>query len=328
MIKVHATNLNIHCDVHPISRYALETLIHVLPEEFSESSLADCDCVFTNAPAAPPYCFDVRYANEITELDKPIFVFNDADGYEPDCEAMSPNTQQNFCNFIRDGRCIKGYFYREWHQGYSRPDLAFPLLTFELVGYLWNHHPKDRESWARPTNREIFLNRRFNITMAQALHTRSRVSLFKALDAIPGVNKRDLYKGGRFPAEDWMNELLTTKMAISLEGAGVKCVSHCEVPCCSILVTHDLPMEETYPWLGGVNCIKLPYFAEGGEGSFLKPEGRGTIRTNDAIKVINDYLADPHRLYDIFVLCQENARKYELGNYWKNHVAATIKKLL
>lgn len=329
MIKVFAHNLNSHGDtIHPVCRYALETLIYFMPDQFQESSLRDSDMVLTNAPACPPYSFDVRTAEQIESFKKPVFILSDADGYMPDCEGDSPDKIHNFQNFVRYYEWIKGYFYREFWEGYERPDLKFPLITFELVGYLWSKHPKDRANWGVGINREMFLGRKWDVTMAQSLGTKSRQEMFKALDGFPNCNKRDLVKAGKFPGELWMNELLTTKLAISLEGAGIKCMSDCEIPHCAILVLHGLPMRYTYSWIDGVNCIRLPYWSEGGEGSFIKPEGRGMIDAERSVFRLREALKNPDTLWNIFQACQENARNYELGNYWKNYVGANIVRLL
>lgn len=330
MIRIFPTTLNSHGEhVHPICRYALETLVHYIPDTFSAAeSLTESDCVLTCAPACPPYSLNVNLASQIVAMNKPIFVLSDADGYMPDCEGQSPNTTENFQNFIRGGNGIRAYFYREWFTDYTRPDLPFPLLPFELVGYLWNNHPKDKTDYTAGITREQFLGRKWDVLFTQSLNCQSRIALYQALEGFPNCPRRDLYKTGKQPAGDWLSEMLTAKISICLEGAGIKCVSHCEAPNCSVMAMHDIPMIETYPWIHGINCIRLPYDRDKGDGSFLHNLGRGLVNGPGAVAELKKWLSEPEKLWDLARAGFENARRYSLPEYFRNHVGANIVKYL
>jgi len=94
-MKVFATTLNTHGDkIHPLAQIVVERLCQICPETFQKvDSIADCDAVVTNAPSAPPYEFDRQKAYKIN---KPVIIFNDADGYAPDCD-----NETGFGDFVR-----------------------------------------------------------------------------------------------------------------------------------------------------------------------------------------------------------------------------------
>jgi hypothetical protein len=329
MIKIYPTTLNSHGEtIHPIAKFALDTLVYFMPDTFCESGLADCDCVLTNAPACPPYSFHVELASEIMRHKKPVFILSDADGYMPDCEGNSPNKEQNFQNFVRDYADIKAYFYREWHAGYERPDLPFPLLPFELVGYLWTRHPKDRADYTAGINKQNFMGRKWDVMFTSSLNCQSRIAMFDALKDFGNCLRVDLNKEGKKPAEIWMNELLTAKIVICLEGAGIKCVSHCEAPHAALMAMHDIPMVESYPWVHQENCIRLVYERDKGEGHFIHHRGRGLIDAERSVFRLKQALSNPDMLWEIAERGFENARRYSLANYYRNHIGANIQKYL
>lgn len=334
MIKVLATTLNTFAGnnpygVHPVCHFALDTLVHYCPEQFEKtSSLAECDAVLTSAPAAPPYSFDQRFGNEIVAARKPVFVINDADGAMPDCEPNSPTKEFNFQNFVRGGNGIRAYWYREWFQGYERPDLPFPLLTFELVGYLWTNHPKDKDDWFSKDTLDQFKARPNNILFAQSAGCESRKALFEALKDRPQCSVRDLLKTGKAPATSFLWEQSQAKITIALEGAGVKCCSTHEAPLNSVMAMGDIAMNWTYPWIDGENCIRLMYDKNQGEGSLVHNFGRGLVNANFSLTKLIAHLDFPERLYNVMQRGIETARKYSLPEYYKNWIGANIIKYL
>lgn len=325
MIKVFATTLNVHDRVHPVARYALETLAWADPDRFLvTASISDSDCVLVNAPACAPYVFDQRLANEIIAAKKPVFIINDADGAMPDCEGQLPDKEHNFQNFVRGGNGIKAYFYREWFAEYERPDLPFPLLPFELVGYLWTNHPKDKKQWPVQTEAE-FNARPLDILFAQSLNQLSRIELHNALKSRPRTSVTDLRQPGtRLPADEWMDKQATAKITVALEGAGVKCCSTYEAPVNSVMAMSDIRMHESYPWLDGINCIRLRYERNKGEGSLVHNFGRGVVMAPEACGKMQAFLDMPERLYELYRNGIEHAQKYSLPNYWKNYVGNQI----
>lgn len=315
--------------VHPVAWYALETLIHHCPDQFCETtSIADADCVLTSAPSCPPYCFDYALADSIVRLRKPIFVINDADGAPPDCEGQSPDKEHNFQNFVRGGNGIRAYFYREWFEGYERPDLPFPLLTFELVGYLWTNHPKDQQDWHSSDTLEQFKARPIDILFAQSLNCQSRIALHNALLGKANASVRDLYKTGKSPAADFILEQSTARITVALEGSGIKCCSTHEAPLNSVMAMGDIAMRWTYPWVHMENCIRLVYEPNKGEGSLVHNFGRGLVDMEHSSFRLAKALENPDTLYGIMQAGMETARKYSLPEYYRNHIGANIIKYL
>ena len=334
MIRIFPTTLNTFAGnnprgVHPVAAYALDTLVHYCPDQFQETtSLVDCDCVLTNAPAAPPYSFDWIKAESIITLKKPVFIINDADGAMPDCEGQSPDKEHNFQNFVRGGNGIRGYFYREWFDGYERPDLPFPLLTFELVGYLWTNHPKDQKDYYSLDSFEAFNARQWDILFAQSLNCQSRIALHNAILKRPRASVRDLYKSGKLPAAQHLCDQATAKMTIALEGSGIKCCSTHEAPLNSVMVMGDVGVHWTYPWIDGQNCIRLVYDKNKGEGSLVHNFGRGLVALEPSLSKLQGYLDAPETLYGILQGGMETSRKYTLPEYYKNHIGNNIIKYL
>lgn len=323
MIKILPTTLNTHRDTHRLCYYVLETLATFVSDKFEPcDSLAACDCVLTNAPAAPPYCFDAKAAEEIVKAGKPIIVINDADGGPPDCERQTPDSQINFCNFVRAGSGIRAYFYREWFLGYERPDLPFPMVPFELVGGIYNNHPKDSVKEWPIESQESLMTRGCDFLFGCTLHAKSRRLMHEALAA---EKRALLFPGPILSQVDWMAAQQQSKFTICLEGGGVKCRSHCESPLNSIMAMPDISMHETFPWGDGVNCVRLPYSNRNqGEGSLVHNWGRGVVLAGEGIAKMKELLANHAQLYEIYRNGIENGRRYTIPHYYRHHIGKVI----
>ncbi len=307
-MKIFATTLNLHGKkVHPLSHIITDRLCAICPELFRQvDSIADADIVLTNAPAAPPYEFDKSTADKI---DKPIMIFNDADGYMPDCD------DKGFGEFVRSSEKIKLYFYREWWKGYDNP-FPFVMLPLDLVT---DHPIYERQTF------EEFTSRSLDLFWSQSIHTLSRKKLW--IGSV-GYLRNHLFNDKYlhcFSADELLGHQNNSKITIALEGGGIKCQSHCEVCVNSVMAMPDLPMVEPYPWIDGVNCIRLPY-KFGGEGSWLKPDGRGIIDVEASLKKLTALLKNTKELYHIYCAGIANAENYRLPNYYRNHVAENILK--
>lgn len=335
MVKIFSHSLNIHRLTHPLADWITDTLVSVCPDEFERVySIPQCDCVITNAPAAPPYSFDIDTAMQVWNANKPFFVFNDADGAPPDCEHEKPTKEINFCNFVRRGSGIRAYFYREWFKDYVCETLApsITMLPFELVGIKnWNH-PKDTKDYSEGIDRDQFMRRPLEVLFAQTAHVQSRSLMYNALQGRSKTYAINLAQQ-RMLGHVYMEKLRDARITICLEGAGVKCQCHCEAPIASVMAMHDIAMHETYPWIDGFNCIRLPYLRGTpddikGEGSLVHNYGRGLLDVGAALSKLDDAVKDLDRLWVILCNGMETARKYSLPNYYRNHIGANIKKFL
>ena len=306
-MKLFPTTLNVHGDhIHPLAHIVTDRLCEICPDSFKKvDSIAESEVVITNAPSAPPYDFDKKLADKI---DKPIVIFNDADGYMPDCD------EKGFGELVRTSYNIKLYFYREWWKGYGNP-FSFQMVPFDIV----TDHPK----YERQTL-EGFCNRSLDVFWSQSIHTLSRKELWEHRSKLPTSLVNDKYRHC-FSAKSLFDLQNEARITIALEGGGIKCQSHCEACVNSVMVMPDLEMVEPYPWIDGENCIRLPY-KFGGEGSWLKPEGRGIIDIEGSLLKLRENLVNPNKLYAIYCAGIANAENYRLPNYYRNHVAESILK--
>lgn len=324
MIRIYATTLNVNPGIHPAAARCLDTLVKLDPENFSEASLPNCDCVLVNGPSAAPYAFDVVGMEEVLRHNKPVFIISDADGSPPDCEPATsdPTGVVSWQSWLRSGSGIRACFYREWLDSYV-PNLPFDLLTFECVGSLWAQNPKDTLEFQNfiPVTFEQFCARTNDVLFAQTVHVASRQVMNVALQGRPRT-----ITGKRFALAELLRVQADSKISIALEGAGVKCGSHCEV-INSVMAMPSIALKETYPWIDGVNCIRLPY-GPGGEGNFMVPTGRGLVMPKESIEKMDRYLNDPASLYPIYLNGVETARAYSLPEYYKHHIGKNIKERL
>jgi hypothetical protein len=308
-MKVLATTLNTHGDkIHPLAQIVVERLCQICPEAFQKvDSFADCDAVVTNAPSAPPYEFDKKTEGLIQ---KPIIIFNDADGYMPDCD------HDGFGAFVRASDKIKLYFYREWWKGYEN-QFPFQMVPLDLT--------QDRPTYELQ-DYDQFRLRPFEVFWSQSIHTLSRKSLWERRSELPAGVFNNNYKIS-FTQKEFFDLQDDSKITIALEGGGIKCRSHCEACVNSVMAMPALDMVEAYPWIDGVNCIRLPY-KFGGEGSWLKPDGRGIIDVDASLFKLRTMLSNADALYNIYCAGVANAENYRLPNYYRNHIAANILKYI
>jgi len=165
-------------------------------------------------------------------------------------------------------------------------------------------------------------NERRDVFWSQSIHTLSRKELWGRRAEIPNAFVNDKYSHCLTFYELFLLQNIS-KITIALEGGGIKCQSHCEACTNSVMAMPALEMVEQYPWIDGENCIRLPY-REGGEGSWLKPEGRGIIDVDAAIKRLKKELANPKGLYQVYCNGLANAENYRMPNYYRNHISERI----
>ena len=309
MIRVFTTTLNSHGEhIHNVGQRVLHKLIkHV--GGFVETSLEDCDVVFVGTPIMDPYEFNAALAER---LNKPVMVFNESDGPRPESDVPQ------FSDWLHSYPDIRCYFFREWRRGERFPEFKFPFITFDLVDYL--NPVTEKDEWMVPAqSREAFEKRPLDVFHNQSIHVASRKEFRKA--ALDKHNPRweliDFYEE-RWPFAALMAVQGDSKITVTLEGAGVKCMRHYEGGINSVLCLHGFEMEETYPWVEGDNCLRLPYTKEGGEWN------RGMIDIDKAIPYLEGWLKNPD-LYNVYQRCVRNAARYSMDNYCTNHLAPQIR---
>lgn len=111
----------------------------------------------------------------------------------------------------------------------------------------------------------------------------------------------------RRPMAEVMAVQQQSKLAVNLPGAGVKCFRRQESPVGAVMAMQSDDLADSYDWMNGVNCIKLT-------------RGREFVELVAA--------AERPDLYTIYVLGQENIRRYANPGYVRDYVLANIQKVL
>lgn len=93
-----------------------------------------------------------------------------------------------------------------------------------------------------------------------------------------------------------------SKLSLSLPGDGIKCFRHAESPINSLMVMMEDNIAWSYPWVHGVNCIKIK---------------------NDPIEEIRQAL-NREDLYDIYLAGVQNLDNYRVENYLNNYIKKEI----
>ncbi len=103
------------------------------------------------------------------------------------------------------------------------------------------------------------------------------------------------------------NFIGNSKLCLSLPGAGIKCFRSSEIPVNSIMVLQDDPLEWTYEWVHGVNCIRVPI---GTDMESIK----GTSGDVPEIPAIEEALKRTD-LWKIYLQGMATVDKYRIENY-------------
>lgn len=112
---------------------------------------------------------------------------------------------------------------------------------------------------------------------------------------------------------------IKSKLGVSLPGAGVVCFRHAEVSAVSVMVMQEDTLAWAFPWIHGVNCIKVPIGDDmdsicGGKSC---PEFPALI---DALKRDD--------LYDIYSKGLKNIDHYRTQKYIDSYMIPIIQKHL
>lgn len=124
----------------------------------------------------------------------------------------------------------------------------------------------------------------------------------------------------RIPMEQVLFINGQSKLSLSLPGAGAKCFRMTESSINAVMVMREDGMEYSFPWIHGINCIKIP-MAEDFE------EVRGVKNTWKVIDTIEAALQRTD-LYQIYANGVENCAKYSVERYCTEYLEPIIKKHL
>lgn len=111
-----------------------------------------------------------------------------------------------------------------------------------------------------------------------------------------------------------------SKLSLSLPGAGVKCFRSAESPVNSIMVLQEDTLAWAYPWVHGVNCIRV--FKESESFDSM----RGLVGDEEVPAMIEALQRD-----DLFSIYAESLRtidKYRPENYIRDYILPAIQSVL
>jgi hypothetical protein len=111
----------------------------------------------------------------------------------------------------------------------------------------------------------------------------------------------------RVPLEKVMEYNCRSKISVSLPGAGIKCFRSAEAPVDSIMALEEDKLSWSFPWVDGVNCVRL------------KPDQ--LFHTLETATRRGD-------LYEIYRASQETIDQYRSARYAREYVAPIIAKAL
>lgn len=341
MIKIWPDSLDINTAQPMGSFFFVEDLVTYSPESFTiASSLEDADCVmipqFSNNIWAE-YQFDYKKADYIAHLKKKIIFQNDGGGVVKEAWKSS-EVGKYIWNDYAD--LIKVFFSVEcyrWHTKHLPPNIHYSPLDF--VGY--TKMGLGLRQVVPLQSKEQFLNRQLSTHVCMNTYPPTRDKLFELCNENywPNytMNTNPTYKPFAHERIGWkqmIEGLLNSKIGFAPDGATAKTERHLFVPSFTCMMKQEDIVEYPFEWIDGYNCLDMIHdFSEGYSRETESEQGQNghNIRILNKEKTkekILCYLQKPNELYDIYCNGYENAKKYELPYYYKNHIGETIKKYL
>lgn len=286
-------------------------------------SLADADAVIVPIT----YHADFIFNPGLLALKKPVVILDymemgwDAGDKE---NVLGRNALQQFGNFNSDEwtmldrwasrHPIALTFKRELHER----DLSDTMLPCEFPcgGNIPSIQTKAQFD-ARPL--EVFSSWGLSHPSRQRLHGEIFISAHAyGINVIDGWNQEGRYQRRNWATihspwydrkpmdviDGWNQQ---ARIGISLPGAGRKCFRSAEAPCGSIMALLEDDMAWSFPWIDGINCIRL---TEGEEFFDLET----ATRHSD--------------LFDIYVESQHTIARYGCERYAREYILQSIEKIL
>lgn len=227
---------------------------------------------------------------------------------------------------------IKIYFKREFEKKLYHPNIpTYPIEYLVFDSYFWNQQIQ---------NFEDFNKRIFNFAIFFALSSISRPLLVSKMiekcfcnnmcfdERIlecdeynkpsfinqPGI--LILYKPHffRIPHNKMMDLYSKSKIAISLHGAGRKCLKEPEVSFNSVSAIQETNQYYSYPWIDDNNCIVLPN----------KKDNPFLIDAEKSVDKMLKYIEQPEKLYQIYLNSHKNSLNYRIDNYLTKYIIPKI----
>jgi len=303
------------------------------------SSLESCDCImlpqFSNNILAD-YKFDRQKADYLSQLKKPIILQNDGGGV-PDGWKTSEIGEYIWGNF---SDLIKVFFSVEcypWHRKELPSKInyvPYDFVGFSTAGLGLREVPPLQ-------SREEYLRRYLDTSVAMSVYPPTRDKIWELLhentlrhysfNTNPAYQP---YKPDRISWSDMTSQISNSKISFAPDGATAKTERQLFVPSFAAMMMQEDSVEFPFEWVDGFNCIKMEH--DFIEGYYREKEKEYKINGHN-LRILNkgktknkiiDWLNTSDELYEIYKNGYETAKKYELPNYFKNHVGKTIKEYL
>ena len=339
MIKIWPDSLDANWHRPMGSFLFCKDLVTYNPGEFEiASSIESCDCImlpqFSNCPVS--YIFDFNKAEYIEKIRKPIILQNDGGGIPAGWEQseLGKYIWGKFCSLIKVFFSVECY---PWHRK-ELPD-GINYVPFDFVGY--SDFGLGLREVPPLQSKEDYLKRPLATSVAMNVYPPTRDVLWELLHenhwSHYSFNTNPTYspyRTQRISWEEMANQMKSSRISFAPDGATAKTERHLFVPAFSAMMLQEDSVEFAFPWIDGENCFKLEHdFFEG----FEREKEQEYKMNGHNIRVLNKentrekilgLLANPDLIYEVYKNGYENARNYELPNYFKNHIGTTIKKYL
>jgi hypothetical protein len=312
---------------------------------FERSTLQDCDVVIV-----PITYFDEYQANEwlmelVLSMQKRVVVF---DFVEYGWDVLKPNHiftvntiewAGKFRNqeYLKLDRFLAGsnvilYFKRELLAD-NKLQPKFKVLPAEYPGVSTLPEP------VHPATYDEFTNRPIDIIMVWGLSNPSRPILHGELAKQTALNGQHLVSSleyfnecqrrgekrmvvlahipdfARVSIHQILHLQSLAKISISLGGAGFKCFRDSEASYNCVMARQKNPLEWSYPWLDGINCIDLPNRTH----STLIDENR-------SYEKLMAWLDSPEQLYKVYLQGINNWKNYDANNYANDYILKEVSR--
>jgi len=339
MIKIWPDSIDANCPKPNGSFLFVKDLCTYDSGNFQQAtSIESADCIvfpqYSNYVFAP-YKFDKDKIDLFVRLGKPIIMHNDGGAYPL---AWKTNIDGSYIWNELAG-LIKVFFSVEcygWHRKDMPPKINY--VPFDFVGYT---EMGVRFIQAPPLQtKDEFLRRQIDTHFCMNVYPPSRDLLWEVVNSASwntfNLNTNPTYRPfrDRISGEEMLGGLRNSKIGFAPDGATAKTERHLFVPANTVMMKQEDSVEFTYPWVDGENCLEMVHdFQHGYERE--KEQEYGVNGHN--LRILNkqktrekiiEWLNKPNELYEIYCNGHENAKKYELANYFKNHIGKTIKENL
>jgi hypothetical protein len=330
MVKVYSTT----CGNVEVDGFVLDRVKGLRDSEFV-TSLNEADVVFYLWTWHPEYVCDPETVKAVLLSGKPVVVFDYLE-CENDYQIILTNSFNWPGKLSAYKPCadlapaVKLYFKREFSKR-TVPTTAFPLKVIDFTSTFSPHEPDTEEAFnARPI--DIFYSYGFSSCDRPLLHAElvkrklcnGLCTSLEDLDyAFAKGHKRQtaiLYTPHyrRIPLDTLMAYQSKAKLSLCLRGASWKCFRHAEASFNSVMAMQESPVDFTYPWTDGVNCVVLP--------NLTRPNRNPPhwIDVKAAVDKIEQALHA--NLYRIYVAGCVQARRYINSVYMEEHVVPALRE--